>query len=222
MGHLQPHAGHAGAEEPTRGCALDVGPLADHGRHHALPGRPHFISAAVLAFAFFILPTRIHERYAFPFFALALPLAATSSGWLRAYLVLSAVGFANVYAVYSLPPLQNIGSFRPELFDNTIFSPAGIIVLSLINTLGLAWLLWEVLPWRMTVPGFDARSMWAGALMRLQRWQRGEDVVGVGVDLARGGKLLRGVRQLPFNLVRPAQLKSSVGISGGELDGTPQ
>jgi len=183
--------------------------------------RTLFISAAVLAFAFFMLPTRIHERYAFPFCALALPLAATSSGWLRAYLVLSAVGFANVYAVYSLPPLQNVGSFRPELLESTIFSPAGIVVLSAINTLGLGWLLWEAFPWRLTV-GVDVGKSWDALLVRLQGWQRSEDVVGVGVDLARGSKLLRGLRQLPLNFIRPAQLKSSVGISGGELDGTPQ
>ena len=43
----------------------------------------------VLAVAFFILPTRVHERYLFPFFALGAILAAFSWRWRVAYVVLS-------------------------------------------------------------------------------------------------------------------------------------
>ena len=181
-----------------------------------------FICVSALALAFFVLPTRIHERYAFPFFALALPLAATSAAWLRCYVVLSLTGFANIYAVYSLPLLQNAGAFRPEVLDATIFSPGGIMLLSVVNTLGFCWVLWSAFPWRATEARHrELRARSTPDLADVPGWQGGEDVVGVGVKLARGGKLLRGLRHVATNLVRSAQLKSSVRVGGGEFDRTP-
>ena len=120
--------------------------------------RTLWICASALALAFFILLTRMHERYAFPFFALALPLAATSSRWLACYVVLSLTCFSNVYAVYSLPLLQNAGSFRPEVLEYTLFSTTGIAILSVANTIGFLWVLAQAMPRNATasaevVPG---------------------------------------------------------------------
>jgi hypothetical protein len=103
-----------------------------------------WICVSVVALAFFVLPTRIHERYAFPFFALALPLAATSNRWLAAYIVLAVATFANMYAVYSLPTLANVGSYRPEILDATLFSGFGIVAISMVHTVGLLWVFWEL------------------------------------------------------------------------------
>jgi Gpi18-like mannosyltransferase len=47
----------------------------------------------ILAFAFYFLPTRVHERYLFPALALAAPFAAVDRSSLAAYIALS-VGFA--------------------------------------------------------------------------------------------------------------------------------
>jgi hypothetical protein len=47
----------------------------------------------MLAFAFYFLPTRVHERYLFPAFAVAAPLAAVDVRVLAAYVSLS-IGFA--------------------------------------------------------------------------------------------------------------------------------
>jgi len=47
----------------------------------------------MVAFAFYFLPTRVHERYLFPAFAVAAPLAAVAFGSLAAYVSLS-IGFA--------------------------------------------------------------------------------------------------------------------------------
>ena len=57
------------------------------------------VALAVLALAFFILPTRVHERYGFPFFALGAILAAISWRWRIAYVVLSVATFLNMYVV---------------------------------------------------------------------------------------------------------------------------
>ena len=53
----------------------------------------------ILAIAFFILPTRVHERYLFPFVALGAILAAVSLRWRVAYAVLSLTTFLNMYVV---------------------------------------------------------------------------------------------------------------------------
>jgi Gpi18-like mannosyltransferase len=47
----------------------------------------------ILAFAFYFLPTRVHERYLFPALAVAAPFAAVDRASLAAYLALS-IGFA--------------------------------------------------------------------------------------------------------------------------------
>ncbi len=114
------------------------------------------VCMSALALALFVLPTRIHERYAFPFFALALPLAATSRRWLAGYTVLAVASFANMYAVYSLALLQNAGSYRPELLEITLFSPLGIAAIGMIHTGGLLWVLWELV--RLTSPGVAGRE----------------------------------------------------------------
>ena len=46
------------------------------------------VGLAVLALAFFVLPTRVHERYLFPLFATRGDPAAVSVRWRIAYVVL--------------------------------------------------------------------------------------------------------------------------------------
>ena len=51
------------------------------------------VAVTFLALAFFVLPTRVHERYLFPFFALGAILAAISVRWRVAYVVLRCATF---------------------------------------------------------------------------------------------------------------------------------
>ncbi len=81
------------------------------------------VGVTLLAVAFFILPTRVHERYLYPFFALGAILAAISPRWLLAYVVLSAATFLNMYVVVTTlypgnPAVTDwlgIGEVDPEL-----------------------------------------------------------------------------------------------------------
>jgi hypothetical protein len=58
-----------------------------------------------LVFAFYFLPTRVHERYLFPAMALLAPLAVTSGRVLIGYLLLSgAFAMAMLYALVSTTP----------------------------------------------------------------------------------------------------------------------
>ena len=58
---------------------------------------------AVTAFAFYVLPTRVHERYLLPFFAPAALLAAGSLSAGLGYLGLGALNTVNLHAVLAAP-----------------------------------------------------------------------------------------------------------------------
>ena len=85
-----------------------------------------------VVFAFYFLPTRVHERYLFPAMAVLAPLAATSWRVLVAYLLLTA-GFAAsmLYALVDTTPF----GFWPWLEDLVTLPVARIwISLTLIAT----------------------------------------------------------------------------------------
>ena len=58
---------------------------------------------AVLAAAFFTVPTRVHERYAFPVFVSAALLAALAARWVVAYVVAALAVTVNLHAVLTGP-----------------------------------------------------------------------------------------------------------------------
>ena len=61
------------------------------------------VTTTVLALAFFILPTRVHERYLFPAFAVGALLAAGSASWRWWYAALAAGTLVNIHAVLTYP-----------------------------------------------------------------------------------------------------------------------
>jgi hypothetical protein len=60
---------------------------------------PILLGFTVLALAFFVLPTRVHERYLFPFFATGALLAAPGIGRAAALAVVALMGTINLHAV---------------------------------------------------------------------------------------------------------------------------
>ncbi|MEK6620827.1 MAG: glycosyltransferase 87 family protein, partial [Chloroflexota bacterium] len=77
-------------------------------------------TAAFAAMAFYFLPTRAHERYIFPAFALLVPFAATRSRMLVPYLVLAIAFFVSLYFAFTRYP-QN-GVVAPQWLEVTLFS----------------------------------------------------------------------------------------------------
>ena len=67
------------------------------------------VALAVMAVAFFVLPTRVHERYLYPFFALGAILVALRPRWAAVYAVLATANVANLYGVLTLPFYDNPG-----------------------------------------------------------------------------------------------------------------
>ena len=53
----------------------------------------------LLAFAFYALPTRVHERYMFPFFASGALLAAAATRWVTGYVGVGLLNTVNLHAV---------------------------------------------------------------------------------------------------------------------------
>jgi Gpi18-like mannosyltransferase len=80
-----------------------------------------------VAFAFYFLPTRVHERYLFPAMAVLAPLAATNWRVVGGYLILTA-GFtaSMLYALIDTTPL----TLGPAL-DEFITQPTGRVWISL-------------------------------------------------------------------------------------------
>ncbi|MFV2063545.1 MAG: phospholipid carrier-dependent glycosyltransferase, partial [Chloroflexota bacterium] len=113
------------------------------------------VAVTFLAIAFFILPTRVHERYIFPAIAL-LPLLAVANGrWAVALLLLSAGAFINLHAILTIDlyGTANVTSLPAgELFRTQPFIVASVI---LQTGVGL-WAAWQLRPSLRTSPdAFD-------------------------------------------------------------------
>jgi hypothetical protein len=97
-------------------------------------------AALLVAFAFFMLPTRVHERYLFPAIAIGAVFVIRGGRWPLWYAFLSLVFLLNLYWVYTLP-LGNASFERTALLDATLLSALGIYALSLGAIVAFAWLL---------------------------------------------------------------------------------
>ena len=98
---------------------------------------------AFAAMAFYFLPTRAHERYLFPAFALALPFAAARARVFVPYAVL-AVAFA-VSLYFAFTRYQQYVDLRvPAFVEATLFSRAGQIAIALLMIGAAAYLVWRL------------------------------------------------------------------------------
>ncbi len=101
------------------------------------------VALAVLALAFFAAPTRVHERYGFPFFALGAILFAVSARWRVAYVVLAIATFANMYVVLTTiyPPANPaLNPVRDWLgIGSALRSEIGVTVVALLHTAAFGW-----------------------------------------------------------------------------------
>ena len=106
--------------------------------------RALLVALAVMAVAFFVLPTRVHERYLYPFFAFGAILVVLRPRWAAVYAVLAAANVANLYGILTLPFYDNPG-LAPMLdafgglgarLGEAIRSQAGVTVASLAHAGG--------------------------------------------------------------------------------------
>jgi hypothetical protein len=106
------------------------------------------VALAVLALAFFAAPTRVHERYGFPFFALGAILFAISPRWRVAVTVASIATFLNMYVVLTVlyPPADpTLNPTRDWLgIGELIRSPISVTTLAVLHTVVLVWSLLQL------------------------------------------------------------------------------
>ncbi len=120
------------------------------------------VAITFLAIAFFILPTRVHERYIFPAVALMPLLAVVQRRWALALLLLSVGAFINLHAILTLPLY---GSSNVETLPlGEWFRSQPLVVLSaLLQTSVGLWAAWQLRPSLRTSPDrFDYASAPAG------------------------------------------------------------
>ena len=102
--------------------------------------RTLLVALAVLALAFFVIPTRVHERYLFPLYAVGAILAAVSVRWRVAYVLLSAATFANMYVV--ITTIYNNSSHRISDWlgiGSAINDELWVAVIAMVHLLGFVW-----------------------------------------------------------------------------------
>ncbi|MDE3111950.1 MAG: phospholipid carrier-dependent glycosyltransferase [Chloroflexota bacterium] len=100
------------------------------------------VAGALAAFAFYFLPTRAHERYLFPAFALLAPFAVTRRRILVPYVVLAVAFFVSLYFAFTRYP-QN-GLTTPPILESTLFSREGQIALAALTIALAALLAWRL------------------------------------------------------------------------------
>ncbi|MGZ6256049.1 MAG: hypothetical protein ACXWMB_03420, partial [Candidatus Limnocylindria bacterium] len=105
----------------------------------------------LVAVAFFVLPTRVHERYLFPALVLGAPLVIRGVRWAVMYVVLSVAFFANIYGVYTAdwsfvtgsvmnPGAGGAAMARDPLLRATLLSEWGIYLVAATAVVILGWL----------------------------------------------------------------------------------
>jgi predicted membrane-bound dolichyl-phosphate-mannose-protein mannosyltransferase len=102
------------------------------------------IGLTTLAVAFFVLPTRVHERYLFPFVGIAAILAAVSLRWRLAYVVASVAMLANMYAVLVVLYSNNPGISDWLGIGDVVTSYGTIAVAAGAQVLVLGFALWHL------------------------------------------------------------------------------
>lgn len=106
------------------------------------------VALSVLAIAFFAAPTRVHERYGFPFFALGAILFAVSLRWRVAYVVMSVATFLNMYVVLTTLYPPRDPTTNPVVdwlgIGEAIRSPAGVVTVAIMHTAVFLWALWQL------------------------------------------------------------------------------
>ena len=113
------------------------------------------LASLLLAVAFFVLPTRVHERYLLPALALAAPLLLSGRAWPWIYGALSLAFFANIYWVYTEdwsftgtiinPGADGLPMPQDPFLTATLLSDPGIWLVSLLTVGVLAVVAWRAL-----------------------------------------------------------------------------
>ena len=164
------------------------------------------LSLTLLALAFYIVPTRVHERYAYPVFALAIMLAAVAWRWRVAYAVLTVTVFLNMYAVLTNPFYKNPGIHDWLGMGPALRSEAGVALIALLNG---AIFVWALAQFRTKARARLADELAVEAVRALE----GPPPEGLGLPVGR--------RWLPTRSPQTAAATTTAAKSGSVRPATP-
>ncbi len=99
-------------------------------------------AGALAAMAFYFLPTRAHERYLFPAFALLLPLAVVRARLLVPYVTLAIAFAISLYFAFTRYPQDNLPA--PDWLEQTLFTRNGQILIALVMLGSAAYVAWRL------------------------------------------------------------------------------
>ena len=180
------------------------------------------LTLAVLSIAFYVLPTRVHERYMFPFFAFGAVLAAASPRWGGVYAVLATGVTMNLLGVLGI--YRNSTTGLDAFFDafggagtsltDAIRSTAGVSFAAILSVAGLAGAAF-LLARRGPEPEEEAWE--PGPMPGVLPAPRG----GASPEGAAGMDAPAGLAARPGQWLRRARFDRSaflVGEGGGRLD----
>jgi dolichyl-phosphate-mannose-protein mannosyltransferase len=100
---------------------------------------------AYLSMCFFMLPTRVHERYLFSAFAFMPLLAALDRKWLWATGILALGSFINLHGILTIK-VHGSPNILSLPFAEFCHSTAGVIVSITLSTAAFCFALWALLP----------------------------------------------------------------------------
>ncbi len=157
--------------------------------------RTIILTAVFLSICFFVLPTRVHERYLVPVFALLPLLAVASRAWLVALVALATACLINLHGVLTYAPnpdfrygTDNVANMA---FGDAARSPLLVVLSVLLVTGGFLFTAWRL--WRGGVREPDGLALAAATVggtvdpgplpgeTRTSWWAR-----GIGVSAAAG------------------------------------
>jgi Gpi18-like mannosyltransferase len=131
------------------------------------------VGLAALSLAFFVLPTRVHERYLFPLTALGAILAAVSIRWRIAYLLSAAATLSNMYVILTTYYHDN-----PRITDwfgigEGLASPWGVAIAALTQAAVFGWAFFQLRPEAVEGIAADLAD-------ERPYWERGDSGVAFG------------------------------------------
>ena len=143
------------------------------------------LAAAFLSMAFFILPTRVHERYLFPVFAFLPLLAVADRRWLVSLVVIAVGSFINLHGILMIPAYATGNIEGLPLGD--LFMPGNFpfVLLAIVLQTGVfVFAAWELRGQRLPDPFELAAGEVAGAVGRVPVPDGARAVGGMGAATA--------------------------------------
>lgn len=175
------------------------------------------VAATLLCMAFFVLPTRVHERYIFPAFAILPLLAVMDRRWLAATLILAVATLINLHGVLT-NPLYGSADVETLPFGELARSGPLVVLSALLSSGVTAWAAWRLGTVRATTPDAFERMASTGHADGVRGTRHEEPAAPLGARVTQAGPVRRAWAWLYRPAGRPDRSGDLVVEGPGRLD----